>query len=50
MSLINYQATRKVSLGSLSLSTRAFDVQDPLGFKNINLATLYNNRLHVGKL
>ena len=36
MSLINSQATRKVSLGSLSLNTRAFDIQDPLGIKSYN--------------
>ena len=51
MSLINSQATRKVSRGFLSLGTRAFDVQDPLGYKNINLAALFNRlKLTCGKV
>ena len=50
MSLINSPATRKVLLDSLSLDTRAFDIQEPLGFKNINLAALYKlSKLAFGK-
>ena len=50
MSLINSLATRKVLLDSLFLDTRAFDLQDSLGLKNINHATLYNHlKLACGK-
>ena len=50
MSLINSPATRKVSLDSLSLDTRAFDIHYSLSFKNINLATRYNRlKLACGK-